>query len=170
MTGGPLGDLAKMIPAGLLGYGLYKSGAVDNLNDMFNPKKTITDKIVGALAPEEKNVNGVPPVITGDMSVPTSSQKNEVREALDALSTQNQPAPAKTIEEHVDDVIPTKVSSVTVSPDPFTKNTAQDMAALQVTQAAAPPPSNVGQGQMGKDSQGGGIDMGSIVKLLMAFA
>jgi hypothetical protein len=45
------------------------------------------------------------------------------------------------------------------------------MAALQTTQAPAPPPSNVGQGQMGKDAKNnGGVDMASIVKLLMAFA
>jgi hypothetical protein len=70
------------------------------------------------------------------------------------------------VDVDVDQVIPMQ----SVSADPFTKNTAQDMAALQVTQAQAPPPSNVGQGQMGKDAKSdGGIDMGSIVKLLMAF-
>jgi len=177
MGTGPLGEVAKMLPAGLLGYALYKSGAVENLNDMFNPKKTITDKIAGAVAPEQIVANGVPPVKEGDMSVPSFVQKDESKKALDALSTQSldskiipfqfQPsdAPARTIENDVNEVIPMRISA-----DPFKTNTAQDMAALQVAQAPAPPPSNVGQDQMGKAPQSGGMDMGSIVKLLMAFA
>lgn len=177
MGTGPLGEVAKMLPAGLLGYALYKSGAVENLNDMFNPKKTITDKIAGAVAPEQIAANGVPPVQGGDMSVPSFIQKDESKKALDALSTQSldskiipfqsQPsdAPARTIENDVDEVIP-----MVVSADPFKTNTAQDMAALQVAQAPTPPPSNVGQGQMNKVPKSRGMDMGSIVKLLMAFA
>jgi hypothetical protein len=177
MGTGPLGEIAKMLPVGLLGYGLYKSGAVDNLNDMFNPKKTITDKIAGAMAPEQIAATGVSPNQVGDRTVPSFLQIDESKKALDALSTQNldpkiipfqfQPpdAPARTIDTEVDDVIP-----MVVSADPFKTNTAQDMAALQVAQAPAPPPSNVGQDQMGKVPQSGGMDMGSIVKLLMAFA
>jgi hypothetical protein len=81
--------------------------------------------------------------------------------------TEQQPmVPSRTIDDDVNDVIP-----MTVSADTFKRDVSQDMAALQTTQAPAPPPSNVGQGQMGKDAKNdGGIDMGSIVKLLMAFA
>jgi len=178
MGTGPLGEVAKMLPAGLLGYALYKSGAVENLNDMFNPKKTITDKIAGAVAPEKIATTGVPPVQGGDMSVQSFIQKDETKKALDALSTQSldskiipfqsQPsdAPARTIDNDVNDVIPLQ----SVNADTFKRDVSQDMAALQTTQAPAPPPSNVGQDQMGKAPQSGGMDMGSIVKLLMAFA
>ena len=169
MGAGPLGEIAKLIPAGLLGYGLFKSGAVDNLNDMFNPKKTITDKIAGAMAPDRGYAIGDPSATGFNAAKDTLNNLYGVAPDQSVGVPPAQPqqtAPAPTIDQHVDDVIPMQ----SVSADPFKRDVSQDMAALQVTQAAAPPPSNVGQGQMGKDAQGGGIDMGQIVKLLMAFA
>ena len=173
MGAGPLGEIAKMLPAGLLGYGLYKSGAVDNLNDMFNPKKTITDKIAGAMAPDKGYAIGDPSATGFNAAKDTLNSEyqkinSEGQNVGGAVSPfQPQPAaPALNIDQHLDDVIPLQ----SVSVDPFKKDVSQDMAALQVTQAQAPPTSNVGQGQMGKDSQGGGMDMGSIVKLLMTLA
>jgi hypothetical protein len=172
-----LGEVAKMLPAGLLGYALYKSGAVENLNDMFNPKKTITDKITGAVAPEKIATTGVPPVQGGDMSVQSFIQKDETKKALDAIPDLNtggavSPAPLQlapppqTIDDNVNDVIPLR----SVGVDPFKRNVEQDMGALQIAQAPAPPPSNVGQEQLGKAPSSDGVDMASIVKLLMAFA
>jgi hypothetical protein len=155
MSGGPLSEIAKMIPAGLLGYGLYKSGAVDNLNDMFNPKKTITDKIAGAMAPDKGYAIGDPSATGFNAAKDTlnSIYADNLNQNADGAvpPSQPQPAPARTIDDDVNDVIP-----MTVGADTFKRDVSQDMAALQTTQAPAPPPSNVGQGQMGKDSQGGG--------------
>jgi hypothetical protein len=176
MGTGPLGEVAKMLPAGLLGYALYKSGAVENLNDMFNPKKTITDKIAGAVAPDQTTGIGVAPVPGGPQSVPSLTMINDAREALNAMPEQNvnngivpfqsQPSNDVDVDKHVDEVIPMKISG-----DPFKRDVAQDMAALQTTQAQAQPTSNVGQEQMGKvPKRDGGVNMASIVKLLMSFA
>jgi hypothetical protein len=129
MGAGPLGEIAKMIPAGLLGYGLYKSGAVDNLNDMFNPKKTITDKLTGAVAPDQKPTTGVSPNQVGDRTVPSFVQIDESKKALDAIPDLNtggavSPAPSqlvtppKTIDDNVNDVIPLQ----SVGVDPFKRD------------------------------------------------
>ena len=177
MGAGPLGEIAKMIPAGLLGYGLYKSGAVDNLNDMFNPKKTITDKITGAVVPEKIATTGVPPVQGGNMSVQNFVQRNDTREALNAIPDSNtggavSPAPLQlapppqTIDDNVNDVIPLQ----SVGVDPFKRDVAQDMGALQIAQSRPQAPPTVGQEQLGKAPSSDGVDMASIVKLLMAFA
>ena len=176
MASGPFGDLAKMIAPGALAYGLYKSGAVDSLNSAFNPKEALMGYMKGqGVAPDQKTDIGVAPVKSGPMSVPSLTMIHDARVALDAMPEQSgnqgvvpfqsQP-PARTINDDVNEVIP-----MTVSADTFKRDVSQDMAALQTTQAPAPPPSNVGQGQMGKDAkQDGGMDMASIVKLLMAFA
>lgn len=173
MSGGPFGELAKMIAPGLVGYGLYKSGAVENLNDMFNPKKTITDKIVGAIAPDKGVAIGDPSATGFNAAKDTLNNKyvptGQEAQPSGSVAPNPQPepmVPSRTIDNDVDEVIPMR----SVSADTFKKDVSQDMAALQTTQAQAPPPSNVGQGQMGKDAQGGGVDMASIVKLLMAFA
>ena len=176
MASGPFGDLAKMIAPGALAYGLYKSGAVDSLNSAFNPKEALMGYMKGqGVAPDQKTDIGVAPVQSGPMSVPSLTMINDAREALDAMPEQSgnqgvvpfqfQP-PARTIDNDLNDVIPLQ----SVSADPFKRDVSQDMAALQTTQVQAPPPSNVGQGQMGKDAKNdGGVDMASIVKLLMAF-
>jgi hypothetical protein len=175
MGAGPLGEIAKMIPAGLLGYGLYKSGAVDNLNDMFNPKKTITDKITGAVAPEQRAATGIPPVQGGNMSVQNFTQRSDVNEALNAIPDSNTggavlPAapqlapPPNSTDDDVNSVIPM------ISGDPFKRNVAQDMGALQIAQSQPQAPPTVGQEQLGKAPSSDGVDMASIVKLLMAFA
>jgi len=175
MGAGPLGEIAKMIPAGLLGYGLYKSGAVDNLNDMFNPKKTITDKITGAVVPDQKTTTGIPPVQGANMSVPTFIQRNDAREALNAIPDSNTggavlPAPTQlapppnSTDDDVNSVIPM------ISGDPFKRNVEQDIGALQIAQSQPQAPPTVGQEQLGKAPSSDGVDMASIVKLLMAFA
>lgn len=177
MASGPFGDLAKMIAPGALAYGLYKSGAVDSLNSAFNPKEALMGYMKGqGVAPDQKTDIGVAPVQSGPMSVPSLTMINDAREALDAMPEQSgnqgvvpfqsQPSTNIDVDKHVDEVIPMKISG-----DPFKRDVSQDMAALQIAQAPAPPPSNVGQGQMGKDAKNdGGVDMASIVKLLMAFA
>lgn len=183
MGAGPFGEIAKLLPAGLVGYGLYKSGAVDNLNDMFNPKKTITNKIAGALAPDQATDIGVPPVKGGPMSVPSLTMINDAKEALDAQSPQN--VPVNQLQQSDDndnllnDVIPFTSSSsapislqpqALVSPDPLKiRDPAQDQAIINA-QAVAPPSLNVGQGQMNKDSEGGGASLLDIAKLIMTFA
>jgi hypothetical protein len=169
MAGGPFSDLAKMIAPGALAYGLYKSGAVDSLNSAFNPKEAL----MGYLKGDGQGV--APPQMSGTTNdmLRDANLKYGLTPAM--VNTQNnvgvpptdQQQMVPNVDVDVDQVIPRK----SVSADPFTKNTAQDMAALQTTQAPAPPPSNVGQGQMGKDAKNdGGVDMASIVKLLMAFA
>lgn len=169
MASGPFGDLAKMIAPGALAYGLYKSGAVDSLNSAFNPKEALMGYMKG---------QGVaPPQMSGainDMLAKANRDNNlnpamvNMQSNVGVSPTEQQPmVPSRTIDNDVDDVIPLR----SVSADPFKRDVSQDMAALQTTQAPAPPPSNVGQGQMGKDAKNdGGVDMASIVKLLMAFA
>ena len=170
MASGPFGDLAKMIAPGALAYGLYKSGAVDSLNKAFNPKEAL----MGYMKGDGQGV--APPQMSGatnDMLAKANRDNNltpamvNMQNNVGVSPTEQQPmVPSRTIDDDVNDVIP-----MTVSADTFKKDVSQDMAALQTTQAPAPPPSNVGQGQMGKDAKNdGGIDMGSIVKLLMAFA
>jgi hypothetical protein len=169
MASGPFGDLAKMIAPGALAYGLYKSGAVDSLNSAFNPKEALMGYMKGqGVAPPQ--MSGT----TNDM-LAKANRDNNLTTAM--VNTQNnvgvppteqeQMVPSRTIDNDVNDVIPLQ----SVSADTFKRDVSQDMAALQTTQAPAPPPSNVGQGQMGKDAKNdGGVDMASIVKLLMAFA
>lgn len=181
MSGGPFSELAKMIPAGLAAYGLVKSGAVKNLNEGLNPKKMVTEFFdsqprsvplspanVGynaaqdtGLKPEAvvppDSVESIGPALPPGVSNPVQLPPTPIPQTL---------TPQINLDQHIENAFPLRSS---VSPDSFTKNTEQDMAALQTTQTPAPPPSNVGQGQMGKDAQGG-IDMSSIVKLLMAFA
>jgi hypothetical protein len=172
-----LGEVAKMLPAGLLGYALYKSGAVENLNDMFNPKKTITDKITDAVAPEKIATTGIPPAQGDNMSVQNFIQRNDVNKALNAIPDSNTggavlPAPLQlappptTIDDNVNDVIPLQ----SVGVDPFKRNVEQDMGALQIAQSQPQAPPTVGQEQLGKAPSSDGVDMASIVKLLMAFA
>lgn len=171
MASGPFGEIAKMIAPGALAYGLYKSGAVESLNKAFNPKEAL----MGYMKGDGQGV--APPQMSGATNDMLAKANRDNNLTPDMVNTQNnvgvspeqpQPmVPTPSIDQHVDDVIPMQ----SVSADPFTKNTAQDMAALQTTQMPAPPPSNVGQGQMGKDAKNdGGVDMASIVKLLMAFA
>jgi len=179
MGAGPFGEIAKLLPAGLVGYGLYKSGAVDNLNDMFNPKKTITNKIAGALAPDQATDIGVAPVKGGPMSVPSLTMINDAREALDAQNPQNIPAnQSQQSNDHLLDEVIVPLSSAPiqlqpqalVSPDPLKiRDPAQDQAIMNA-QAVAPPSFNVGQGQMNKDSEGGGASLLDIAKLIMTFA
>ena len=169
MASGPFGDLAKMIAPGALAYGLYKSGAVDSLNSAFNPKEALMGYMKGqGVAPPQ--MSGT----TNDMLAKANRDNNltpamvNMQSNVGVSPTEQQPmVPTRTIDNDVDDVIPLQ----SLSADPFKRDVSQDMAALQTTQAQAPPPSNVGQGQMGKDAKNdGGMDMASIVKLLMAFA
>jgi hypothetical protein len=171
MASGPFGELAKMIAPGALAYGLYKSGAVDSLNSAFNPKEAL----MGYMKGDGQGV--APPQMSGttnDMLAKANRDNNLTPSMVNTQNnvgvppTQQEPmVPSRTIDNDVDEVIPMQ----SVSADPFKRDVSQDMAALQTTQAPAPPPSNVGQGQMGKDAKNdGGVDMASIVKLLMAFA
>lgn len=171
MTGGPLGDLAKMIPAGLLGYGLYKSGAVDDLNDMFNPQKIIANKIAGAVAPEKGYAIGDPSE-TG-FNAAKDTLNNMYGIAPNQASGVISPYRAQPVDEHketLDGMFPQVGPSVSVTPDVLQSRDPSQDAGVMTAQAVAPPPSLVGQAQMGKDTQGGGVSMGDIAKLLMAFA
>ena len=174
MTGGPLGDLAKMIPAGLLGYGLYKSGAVDDLNDMFNPQKIIANKIAGAVAPEKGYAIGDPSETGFNAAKDTLNNMYGIapNQASGVISPYKA-APVNQVDEHQDtlkEMFPQVGSSVSVTPDVLQMRDPSQDAGVMTAQAVAPPPSPVGQAQMGKDTQGGGISMGDIAKLLMAFA
>ena len=160
-----------MIAPGALAYGLYKSGAVDSLNSAFNPKEAL----MGYMKGDGQGV--APPQMSGttnDMLAKANRDNNlnpamvNMQSNVGVSPTEQQPmVPTRTIDNDVDDVIPMQ----SINADPFKRDVSQDMAALQTTQMPAPPPSNVGQGQIGKDAkQDGGMDMASIVKLLMAFA
>lgn len=174
MSGGPLGDLAKMIPAGLLGYGLYKSGAVDNLNDMFNPQKIIANKIAGAVAPEKGYAIGDPSE-TGFN--PAKDKLNNmygiVPNQASGVISPYKAEPTNQVDEHkktLDEMFPNISSAPSVTPDVLQMRDPSQDSGIMTAQAVAPPPSPVGQTQMGKDTQGGGVSMGDIAKLLMAFA
>jgi hypothetical protein len=182
MSGGPFSELGKMIPAGLAAYGLVKSGAVKNLNEGLNPKKMITDWFDSQTASRSRS--------PADVGYNAAQDTGLVREAVvppDAATSMSpaippgmsnsvelSPAPVPqtlppiNVDQHIENAFPLRSS---VSPDTFKRDVSQDMAALQTTQAQAPPPSNVGQGQMNKAPKSdGGANMASIIKLLMAFA
>jgi hypothetical protein len=168
MASGPFGELAKMIAPGALAYGLYKSGAVDSLNNAFNPKEAL----MGYMKGDGQGV--APPQMSGATNDKLAKANRDNNLTPSMVSTQNgvgvPPTDAPQIVPNVDVDVDQVIPLQSVSADPFKRDVAQDMAALQTTQAQVPPPSNVGQGQMGKDAKSdGGIDMGSIVKLLMAF-
>ena len=191
MSGGPFSELAKMIPAGLAAYGLVKSGAVKNLNEGLNPKKMITDffdkqgvappQMSGAtndmLAKANRDNSLTPDMVNLQNNVGSATETTSMSPAIPpgmSNPVELSPAPVPQnlppvdVDQHIEDAFPLKSF---VSPDTFKRDVSQDMAALQTTQAPAPSPSNVGQGQMGKDSQGdgGGILQALAPELLKMF-
>ena len=169
MASGPFGELAKMIAPGALAYGLYKSGAVDSLNSAFNPKEAL----MGYMKGDGQGV--APPQMGGTTNDMLAKANRDNNLTPSMVNTQNgvgvPPSDAPQIVPNIDSDLDQVIPMQSVNADPFKRDVAQDMAALQIAQAPAPPPSNVGQGQMGKDAKNdGGVDMASIVKLLMAFA
>lgn len=180
-TGGPIGELARMVPAGLLGYGLFKSGAVDNLNDMFNPQKILADKIKGAVAPEmgvaindgtkgyqpSHNLWEAPPETAAEPVAPPQNAAAFLPPAPDVSVPAA--APEKTIDDHVNDVIPRQSSSLpintSVAQNTLTpRDSSQDMAVLQMASGPAVPPGGREMPSVGQQGSGGG---GGIMKAIV---
>jgi hypothetical protein len=176
MTGGPFSDLGKMIAPAAMAYGLYKSGAIDDINKAFNPKEALMGYLKG-------NAQPVVPPQMGKTENDMLANEN-IRGGLtpDMVNLQNNvgvpPTEAPPVQTDVvqfdapsyaKQVIPSQYAGITA--DTFKRDVSQDMAALQTTQAQAQPPSNVGQGQMNKAPKSdGGANMAAIIKLLMSFA
>jgi hypothetical protein len=163
---GPLSELAQMIPAGLLGYSLYKSGAVENLNDMFNPKKILGDKVKNALVPAEK----VPPEAPAAPVVPPQNAAAMIPPAPD-VSVPSSP-PQRSIDDDVNDVIPIQSSSLpintSVAQNTLTpRDTSQDMAQLQLASQPAVPPGGRDMQPVGQQGKGGGGVMKAVLPELM---
>jgi hypothetical protein len=175
MSGGPISEIAKMIPAGLLGYGLYKSGAVENLNDMFNPKKMLTDKISGAIAPDKGYAIGDPSETGFNPAKDTLNNKYvPTGQAVSPTGVPpSQSAPAAPIDDNdnlLNEIIPLRtgapLSIGAISADPLKlRDPVQDLSVMQA-QAVAPPP-KVGQEQMGKNSGGDGDLVAAIAPQLI---
>jgi hypothetical protein len=189
-SGGAFSELSQMIPAGLLGYGLFKSGVVDNLNDMFNPQKILKDKIQSAFAPTGQqgvaindgtknyqpshNLWEAPPDATAPVAPPQNAAAM-LPPAPSAVVPSS--APEKTIDDHVNDVIPIQSSSApintSVAQNTLTpRDTSQDMGVLQMASQPAVPPGGRDMQAVGNGGGGGGGIMKAIApeifKLLLA--
>jgi hypothetical protein len=174
MTGSPISELTRMIPTALLGYGLYKSGAIDNLNDMFDPKKALQDKIKGAFAPTGQmgvaindgtkryqpshNLWEAPP----DAIAPVAPPQNAAAMLPPAPDASvPSPAPEKTIDDHVNDVIPMQSSSAPINTS-VAENTltprdpSSDIGILQMASGPAVPPGGRDMKPVGGQGGGGG--------------
>lgn len=188
MTGSPISELTRMIPSALLGYGLYKSGAIESLDDMFDPKKALQNKIKGAFTPTgqmgvaindgnkgyqpSQNLWEAPPETAAEPVAPPQNAAALLPVAPDV----SVPAamPEKSIDDHVNDVIPRQTSSLPMN-SPVTENTfmasptASDTSTLQIASMPAPPPGNINLPQYGKKQDGGGglQALASLAKLFL---
>jgi hypothetical protein len=125
---------------------IQKSGLQDYLNQVGNKGDQAVPPPVSSAAP----VNPTPmpaPAPAPEVFAPVLQDANPIQKQADsAFGIQS-----------------------SITPDTFKRDTSQDMAVLQTTQAAPPPPSNVGQGQMGKYEQGGGLDLATIASIAKFF-
>jgi hypothetical protein len=191
MTGSPISELTRMIPTALLGYGLYKSGAIDNLNDMFDPKKALQDKIKGAFTPTgrmgvaindgnkgyqpSQKLWEAPPETAAEPVAPPQNAAALLPAAPDA----SVPAavPEKSIDDHVNDVIPMQSSSAPINTS-VAQNTltprdpSSDIGILQMASGPAVPPGGRDLQPVGQQKGGGGSLMSAIgpelLKLFLA--
>ena len=183
---GPLSELSQMIPAGLIGYGLYKSGMVENLNDMFNPQKILGDKVKSAFTPTGQmgvaindgergyqpshNLWEAPPETA---MAPVAPPQNPAA-LLPAAPDVSVPAsmPERSIDDHVNDVIPMQSSSMpintSVAQNTLTpRDTSQDMAQIQLASQPAVPPGGRDMQPVGEQQAGGGGVMKAVLPELL---
>ena len=159
------GSEGPSLGAGLLGIGLQQAGIIDSLNDMGNPQDFLKKKILGAFAPDKGRA-----INDGTKGYQPSQNLWEAPPETNAVAQPPMPvapgiapsaAPEKTIDQHVDDVIPkfSPVSQNTLTP----RDASQDQAILAMASQPAPPPNApVGQQQGG----GGGQIMQAVLPQL----
>jgi hypothetical protein len=148
----------------LAGMGLERAGIIDNMNDWGNPQGALRKKILGAFAPDNgKEINDgtkgyqpshnlweAPPEVNAAAQPPMPSAPGVAPSA----------APEKTIDQHVDDVIPkfTPVTQNTLTP----RDASQDEAILAMASQPAPPPN----ASVGQQPGGGGQIMQAVLPQL----
>jgi hypothetical protein len=168
----------------LAGIGLQQAGIIDNLNDLGNPQAALRKKILGAFAPDQgRAINDGNKGYQPSQNVWEAAPGSDVNQnaaamippAIDASvqpppqiapGVAPSPAPEKTIDQHVDDVIPkfSPVSQNTLTP----RDASQDQQILAMASQPAPPPN----APIGQQQGGGGQIMQAVLpqlaKLLFA--
>lgn len=148
----------------LLGMGLQKAGVINDLNDLGNPQSALRKKIMGAFAPDQ----GVA-INDGTKGYQPSHNLWEAPPAMEAAAppapaapgVAPSPAPAKTIDQHLDDVIPRQSSFV--SPNTLTpQNSSDDTQILAMASQPVAPPSQMNN----QGGQGGGLISAVAPKIL----
>jgi hypothetical protein len=149
--------------------GLQQAGIIDDMNEWSNPQNALRKKIIGAFSPSKgvainDGTKGYQPS-QNLWEAPPGTNSNEnagamVPPAMEAAAppmpaasgVAPSPAPAKTIDQHVDDVIPRQSSFV--SPNTLTPQNSSDDAQIlaMASQPVAPPQQMNNQG-----GQGGGL-------------
>jgi hypothetical protein len=149
----------------LLGMGLQKAGVINDLNDLGNPQSVLRKKLMGYFSSEPR-AEPAPVEDRSTIEVPPGMGVNENARAMIPPATAAVPvapvpvtpavvpsSPEKTIDDHVNDVIP-KYKTGLIQPDSLTpRDSSQDVQILAMaSQPVAPPPSPVGQLQGGGSS------------------
>lgn len=168
----------------LAGLGLQKAGIIDDLNEMGNPQSLLRKKIIGAFSPDQGHAindgnKGYQPS-HNLWEAPPGTNPNEnagamIPPAIDASvqpppqiapGVAPSPTPERTIDQHVDDVIPkfSLVTQNTLTP----RDASQDQQILAMASQPAPSPNS----PIGQQQGGGGQIMQAVLpqlaKLLFA--
>jgi hypothetical protein len=142
----PIREALKGLKDFAIVSGIQKSGLQDFLNKAGSKGDQAVPPPVSSAVP----VNPAPmpaPSLASEVSAPVLQDANPIQKQADsAFGIQS-----------------------SITPDTFKRDASQDMTVLQTTQAASPPPSNVGQGQMNKYGQGGGLDLATIASIAKFF-
>jgi hypothetical protein len=182
MTGSPISELTRMLPTALLGYGLLKSGAIDNLNDMFDPKKALQEKIKGAIAPnpnagvindgtkgyKPSDYYEAEPIANSNQGAAAMLPPPAVAQPVAPTSVAKPvPAQGNVPEINADDLVKEIIPSFKSSQNTLTpRDASQDIGMLQIASTPAAPPSPMNLPQYGQN--GGGSALVDLTKLFFA--